>query len=130
MAARRKVLWVLLFVGLACVQTVGYLTWGAEAVQGNVAFLTLPVAACFMYLYARDPWWSTWFGRSLMLIAVAIFVACVATVLFRRFGDYPGRDLMLIVSADLTFVAMVSRTLVLRREQRADRHDPTHDRPR
>lgn len=127
---RKSLGWALLILILAAIQTTSYLTWGAEVVQGNVAFLTLPVAGCFMYLYARDPWWKSWFGRSLMLIAVAIFVACTATVLFRRLGDYPGRDLMLILSADLTFAAMLIRTIVLRREQKADRLDNEHDRPR
>lgn len=126
----RPALWILLFVAVATVQTFSYLTWGAEVVQGNVAFLTLPVAACFVYLYSRDPWWASWFGRSLMLIGVAIFVACLATVLFRRFGDYAGRDLMLILSADLTFAAMLIRTIVLRHEQKADDANSQHDRPR
>jgi hypothetical protein len=126
----RWVLLVLALLLLLSIQVMVVLNFGAEQVQGNVAFLTLPVSVWFMSLYARDPWWKSWFGRSLMLIAVAISVDVAATVLFRRFGDYPGRDVMLIVSADLTFLAMLIRTLVLRAEQKADRDDHFHRRPR
>jgi hypothetical protein len=118
----------LLVAGLTQLYVVA--TYGAERVQGNVALLTLPVSLWFMSLYARDPWWKSWFGRSLMLIAVAIAVDASATVLFREFGDYPGREVMLIVSADLTFLAMLIRTLVLRAEQHADVQDKSHHRPR
>lgn len=117
---RRHLLWATALLLVVCVQTIGYLTWGAERVQGNVAALTIPIAAWFCWLYMHDPWWRSWFGRSLMALAAAIWLACVATVLFRLFGDYWGRDLMLIVSADLTFAAMLARTLVLRSEQKAD----------
>lgn len=117
---RRNALIVVLLVVAAVWQAVAIHLWGAERVQGNVAAMTLPVTVWFVSLYARDPWWRSWFGRSLMLIAVAVFLYTLSVVLFRNYGDYPGRDIMLVASADATFLAMLVRTLVLRSEQKAD----------
>lgn len=113
---------------IVAVQSAVAYVWGAERVQANVAILTLPVSVWFIVLYSRDPWWKTWFGRSLMLIAVAVTIYTLSTILFRNFGDYPGRDVMLVASADITFAAMLMRTLVLRSAQRDD-HRQVAERP-
>lgn len=86
--------------------------------------LTLPAVVAFVALYAKpsERWWRSWFGWSLMLMAVAIGLSCLATVLFRIVGHpYPGRDVLLIVGSTVTLVAMVMRTGVLLRAQRRDR---------
>lgn len=87
--------------------------WGAERVQTNLAALTMAAAVWFVAVFAREPWHRSWFGRSLMLIAVALFLSSLATVLFRTFGEYPYRGVLLVVSGDIALAAMVIRTLVL-----------------
>ncbi len=124
---RRALSWL---VGGAVVawQAWAAVTWGAEAVQGRVYVATAVVSVVFMALYSRDPWWRTLFGRSLMLLAASVFLVGLSVVLFRFVGDdYPGREVLIIVAADATFVAMLLRTIVLVRAQRAD--EPTDRRP-
>lgn len=86
------------------------------------AILTLPAALVFIWRYARDPWWRTMFGVSLMLIAVAVLLYSLASIAFRIWGpDYIGRPVLLPAASGMTFVAMTLRTVVLWRLQRADR---------
>jgi hypothetical protein len=94
--------------------------FGAERVQGNVAVLTLAWSLWFVWIYSRDPWWKTWFGRSLMLLAVGLTLNEISVVLFRNLGDYPGRAFLIVVAQDVILAAMVIRTLVLRDAQRRD----------
>lgn len=87
----------------------------AERIQLAFAIATLPWALGFIWQYAKDPWFKTWFGRSLMMIAVAVLLTSASAILFRLFGpDYWGRPVLLVASSALTFVAMCVRTLVLR----------------
>ena len=96
------------------------LTW-FEAIQLSFATATLPWALAFIWLFGRDPWWRSWFGRSLMMIAVAVAATSLSGVLFRLFGpDYWGRPVILVAAAVLAFAAMVTRTFVLRDLQAAD----------
>lgn len=118
---RARVFWVTASLAFALGQVWVAIEYGAEVVQTYIASLTLVTAVIFSALFARDPWWKTWFGRSLMLIAFALFLDSLATVLFRRFGEYPGRPFMLIISANVALAAMVMRTLVLRAAQKRDR---------
>lgn len=96
------------------------------------AGFTVPWALWFIILYCTDEgWWSyrregrsypNWFGRSLMLIAVAVLLSSAGTVLFRIFGfNYPLRTALVVAIWTLTPAAMVMRTLVLWRAKRGDR---------
>ncbi len=97
--------------------------WGAEGVQGRMYVATAFIALVFMALYSRDPWFKSWFGRSLMLLALSIFMVGVSVILYRLYGpDYPLRSVLIIATADTAFVAMLLRTLVLIGAQRADEH--------
>lgn len=100
------------------------MTW-YETLQGWIAFATLPVAAGFIGLFGRpsERWWVTWFGRSLMLLAVGVFAYALSVVLYRSFGDYPGRPALLLTAQTLVLLAMGIRTWVLWRAQRRDRTD-------
>jgi FlaA1/EpsC-like NDP-sugar epimerase len=94
-----------------------------ETVQLTLFVATLPWAVAFIVLYARDRWWRSPFGWSLMMIAVAVTLYSASAVLFRLFGqEYPLRDAMILGSSALTFLAIVVRTLVLRGVQRGERH--------
>lgn len=101
--------------------------WGVEGVQARVYVATAFVALVFMLLYNRDPWWRNWFGRSLQLLAFAVFLWGVSVVLYRVFGDYPGRSVLIIVVADATLLAMCTRTVVLWAAQRRDRGHEDRD---
>lgn len=93
-----------------------------ERISFALSCMTLPVALLFIWRFARDLWWKTWFGRSLMMIAVAIVFATVSGILFRLYGfGYPGRGFMLIATSVLTFGAMVARTVVLIHAQNAEK---------
>lgn len=118
----KRVLAAVAVLALVLWQVFAVHTWGAEKVQGRVAVLTAATAVVFIALYSRDPWWKSWFGRSLMLVAVAFFLYGLSVVLFRNFGDYPGRDVLIVVAQDASFAAMVMRTAVLWGAQRADEH--------
>jgi hypothetical protein len=119
----KLVLWVLGLVALVCWQVFAAHYWGAEQVQGRIYVGTAVAAAVFIALYSRDPWHKSWFGRSLMMIAVSMLLLGISVVLFRLFGpDYPFRSVLIIVVADLTFAAMVARTAVLWAAQRDDEH--------
>lgn len=120
---RRIVVAALAAVGFVAWQVFATMRWGAEGVQGRMYVATAIVSIVFMVLYARDPWYRSWFGRSLMLLAASVFLVGLSVVLFRFVGpDYPGRGVLIIVAADTTFLAMVVRTLVLIAAQRADEH--------
>lgn len=95
------------------------MTW-YETTQGVIAAATLPVTLLFLVLFCRpsERWWATWFGRSLFLLALGVLAYSSATVLWRAFGDYPGRPAVLIAATTLVFVAMVIRTAVLWHSQR------------
>lgn len=98
------------------------MTW-YETTQMWIATATLPVTVAFLALFMRpsERWWTTWFGWSLFLLACGVLAYSTATVLWRHFGDYPGRPAVLILATLLVFVAMCIRTVVLWRTQRAER---------
>ena len=101
------------------------MTW-YETAQGIIAAATLPVTVLFLVLFCRpsERWWSTWFGRSLFVLALGVLAYSSATVMYRAFGDYLGRPVLLLASTSLVFVAMVIRTVVLWRSQRGGRRLP------
>jgi len=107
-------------VAVAVAQVALVIVWDAERVQGVVAGLTMCASIWFVAVYSRDPWWENPFGQSLMLIALALFLGSLVTVLYRLFGEYVGRSFMLIASADIALLAMVMRTRVLRAAQRRE----------
>lgn len=98
------------------------MTW-YETAQAWIATATLPVSVVFLVLFARpsEHWWATWFGRSLMLLALGVFAYSCATVLYRFLGDYPGRPFVLLFSTTAVFLAMSIRTGVLWHSQRKGR---------
>ena len=100
------------------------MTW-YESAQTVIAFATLPVTAYFLFLFAKpsERWWATPFGRSLMLLAVGVFLYSSATVMWRLFGDYPWRPFMLLGATGSAFVAMLIRTVVLHNAQKTERED-------
>lgn len=101
------------------------MTW-YEYAQGWIAGATLPVTLAFLVLFTRrtERWWTTWFGRSLFLLALGVLLYSATTVLYRTVGDYPGRPGLLIASTALVFVAMTIRTVVLWRSQRTGHRLP------
>lgn len=96
------------------------MTW-YETTQAYIAAATLPVTLVFLGLFLRERWWATWFGWSLMLLALGVFAYSATTVLWRTLGEYPGRPALLIVATTFVLVAMTIRTAVLWRTQRKDR---------
>lgn len=96
-------------------------TFGAEPVQLWLAAATLPVSFAFVWLYATDGWWKTWFGRSLMLLPLAVVAYTMAVVLYRTVGEYPGRGELLIFATGGTLIAMLIRTSVLWSMKRQER---------
>lgn len=96
------------------------MTW-YELTQAWIAAATLPVTLAFLILFCRpsERWWGTWFGRSLFLLALGVLSYSATTVLWRLFGDYPGRPVLLIASTLLVLIAMTIRTGVLWHSQRA-----------
>lgn len=95
------------------------MTW-YESAQTWIAAATLPVTVVFLALFCRpsERWWTTWFGRSLFLLALGVLSYSAATVLYRTVGDYPARPALLIASTSCVFVAMTIRTAVLWASQR------------
>lgn len=94
----------------------------SEKISFVLALATLPIALLFIWRFARDLWYKTAFGVSLMLIAIAIVLSTVSSILFRLYGvDYWGRPVMIVTTWALTFVAMLTRTVVLIRAQNADK---------
>lgn len=118
MSARIKV--ALGLAAAVAVQVAAVILWDAERVQAVVAGMTILASIWFVAVYARDPWWRNLFGQSLMLIALALFLGSLATVLYRLFGEYVGRSFLLVASADIALLAMVMRTVVLRAAQRRE----------
>lgn len=112
-------------VGIASVVTICVLgqVFGFQQVSLNVLYLTLPVALLFIVAYVPERPWSTWFGTSLLLLAIGVFVAGLAALLFRVYGiDYPFRELLGAVWIGTVFAAMVMRTWVLIAAQWRNRH--------
>lgn len=91
----------------------------AERAALVLSALTLPWTVYFIAIYALDGWWRQKFGWSLMAIAVAVLLACVASLMWRVFG-VTSPWLSVSIWAFALF-GMVTRTLVLRAAQRADR---------
>lgn len=93
-----------------------------ETLQLWLAIATIPVAGLFIVAYIPERPWRHWFGTSLLLIAVAVFMYAASVVLFRLLGDdYWGRAFMVTSSMGLTFTAMVMRVWVLLSAQVRDR---------
>lgn len=94
------------------------MTW-YETTQTWIAGATLPVTLAFLLLFCRpsERWWTTWFGRSLFLLALGVFAYSATTVLWRLFGEYPGRAALLILATSLVLVAMTIRLVVLVQSQ-------------
>jgi hypothetical protein len=119
----KRLLWVL--GGLAVIgwQVFAANQWGAEAVQERMYVATALVSAVFIVLYSRDPWHRSWFGRSLMALAVSLLLVGVSVILYRAFGpDYPLRSVLIIATVDIANFAIVTRVLVLIGAQRKDEH--------
>lgn len=115
---RRLVAWLVGLAALGGWQVYAVHRWGAEHVMGPVYVVAAVASVAFMALYARDPWWRSWFGRSLMLLAAAVFLAGLSVVLHR--------DVLMLAAVDATLVAMVLRTAVLVAAQRRDEHRNGH----
>lgn len=92
-----------------------------ETLQLWVALATLPVSVVFLAKYTPEKPWQHWFGTSLLLLAVGVFLYCLTVILFRTCGDYPGRPFMVTSSVGLIFTSMVMRTWVLLDAQRRGR---------
>lgn len=93
-----------------------------ESLQLYLAFATLPLALGFILIYVPEKPWRTWFGSSLLLLAVAVLLYTLSVVLYRMLGpDYAGRAQMVTASVSLTFVAMLMRLCVLSVEQWRER---------
>lgn len=96
----------------------------ADHLQLWMAVICLPITALFIYMFGKpsERWWRSWFGISLMLLAIAIFWAELSVVLFRFWGmEYYGRDIIRVGAQFLTLTAMGLRTWVLFVAQRHDK---------
>ncbi|MGH1563024.1 putative phage holin [Mumia sp. DW29H23] len=89
----------------------------------NVLSLLIAVGAvAFVVMFAREPWWRSWFGRSLMAMAGALVVFALVVVLTLWLGrHYPGREALRVTGYSLVAVAIWSRVYVLWRVRRDDR---------
>lgn len=87
-------------------------TW---LLYGNVVLF-----AVFLVFYlAREPFWRSWIGLTIVLLTVAILQLSVRAVLTVRYGeDYPGRDLVLMLGRFELFVSGVVVFLGLLRLRR------------
>lgn len=87
-----------------------------------LAAITLGGAIAFVVLFAREPWRRSEFGRSLMLMAVAVLLFTLTSTLRQFFGtEYPGRTEIRVVAQGFLAYAMWSRFFVLLRLRRGDR---------
>lgn len=76
----------------------------------------------FIVSYSLEAWWQTWFGRSLMTMAIGMFIFASMALISMRLGpDYPFRDALRLVGYALLNLAMWSRVYVLWRARKADR---------
>jgi len=93
-----------------------------------LASLTGLGALTFVLLFVREPWWRSWFGRSLMTMAVSILIFSGMALLSIRLGqDYPGRDALRLAGYLLLAGSMWSRVYVLWRVRHDEReHMPPH----
>lgn len=100
----------------------GALAFGTDRTIQVIALCTLPVAVAFIWLYATDGWYYTWFGRSLMLLAVAVLAYTVAAALLRTLGEFELRGALLVFATGGTFLAMLIRTMVLWNVRKSDQY--------
>lgn len=92
----------------------------AEQISTCFALATLVPAVVFVVLYARpsERWWRSWFGISLMMIAVVLIEYSLSTALFRLYGPfYTGRDFVIVSTSVLAFTAISVRSWVLLKAQ-------------
>lgn len=83
-------------------------------------------ASVFIAVFATEPWARTHFGRSLMVMAVAVWLFSLTSVLRQWFGpDYAGRTELRIVANSLVVYAVWSRlfTLIAARKNFRRRQD-------
>lgn len=78
-----------------------------------IALANIVVSATFVWLYSTDVWWTSWFGRSLVLLAVAVIANSAVVALRQTVGDFDGSHSLLIVSYGAIFLALALRTMVL-----------------
>lgn len=86
----------------------------------SVAILIVYVG--FMAEFARDKWWRSMLGQSLMVLAFAIVIFSLLAVARQVFGDdYWGREWFIGIGRTLVVVAGAQRWYVLRKARRSDR---------
>lgn len=103
-----------------------------EKIQTVFALATIVPSLLFIALFARpsERWWRSWFGVSLMMIAVVLVEYAVSTALFRLYGvNYPGRDFVIVSTSLLAFTAISLRTWVLARAQLKERDNGRRRKP-
>lgn len=83
-------------------------TLSAAAVVFN-----LIVTAVFIGIYAREPWRRTWFGQSIMILAVAVLIFSTLGTIATFWPDYPFREEIRLCGRLLIAVAMTQRLVVL-----------------
>lgn len=95
--------------------------------QDSIEFRVLSTAVLiastiFIAIFSREPWWRAPFGRSVMTMAVGIWIfAAIASVRQWLGPDYPGREVVRDSAQALVLLAMVERTVVLIRARRRDK---------
>lgn len=81
----------------------------------------------FVLYYATEPWWRSWFGRSLMTMALGMLIfSSMALIQIRLGSEYPFRSTLRLIGYTLLTLAMWSRVYVLWRARRADRAPVDH----
>lgn len=114
-------------LGIGAATVVGICVLGAllgfQMVSLWVLYLTIPASLVFIVAYTPERPWTSWFGTSLLLLAVGVLAACLAGMLFRVYGlDYRSRELLGTAWIATVYVAMVMRTWVLLAVQWRTRH--------
>lgn len=73
----------------------------------------------FLGSFLREPWKDSQFGRSVIELSAGILVLSTYAILNYALGpDYWGRDILVTLGRLLIIVALVRRTVFVRRKQR------------
>ena len=98
--------------------------WSAvtDFVSSMAVLYNLIVCTVFIAVFYREPWRRSWFGQSVMILAVAIWVFSVQGTLIEIFGaGYRFQEEVRLFGRILVAVAMTQRLLVLSKLRHADR---------
>jgi amino acid transporter len=88
------------------------------AASAVAVVFNLVVTGVFIAIYAREPWRRTWFGQSIMILAIAVLIFSALGTLATFWPDYPFREEIRLLGRVLIAIAMTQRLVVLIRLRR------------